>query len=553
MVNLPFKEFESYFPMKSIGRKSLANQFKHGPFRMFFDASNQKVAVGSRNGFEGFLVKNVENKSVYGQMRMAVDCDDETLIRTQRRWKEFIKRSSSDICPEILGIGHFENRPYVVTELPTGEPIGSFAIRNGALPVEVAVGLVADFVSGILELKESFYRNYAICPQTVWICRTSRQPKIAFGEIGDLVHDDPEAHNQKVCIDLLNFLTGGATKGSEAFRELLRLLSEETQTLSQMEEYLSMFVEKFPAANHWMGYNEPAGIIENVKFPPEGTKIDFENSAIVENARKTIWPILVGASVLVVGFLCFCIFAITVEKPQIVENIRGKFRPEVEAPKKVAQAERERTAAARRRASVQRRKNESAKVVRDPIPVKVASEHRQPVVQPEEYIVIPSQDEIDRLEYEKAIVKSEAEDALVKTPLLTGLFKHTGDLFKNIMTKPKDEWLVFDDQQLASADEAATEVRLTSALRMNELAKQNKINLRQTFNAIQNETILLKFEPDSAEIKDRLATLLTQLASFKLSEPYSKEDKKILIEASSADSKADDLLYRHFRAFPDHK
>ena len=298
--------------------QSPVETFQHGPFRLYEDPTRQLKRIHSNPDMEGYLAYDREQHS-FAQVRFVTSTDPGSQRIQETIWSHFLQAEDCEICPRILSMTRIGGRiPCCITTIPAGEPIGDFLVRNGALPAEVAVALVLDFVRDMREHKLEFHRQFAIAPESIWIVRTKNRPRIVLGELSTTKSKySPEEHNTRLCQDLLHYLSAGA-RPTQGFEALVQELSS-TRDLASCEKAMDLFVKTNPSANYWMGYNDPASIAESVVSPFLNLPQNKEESAFLRNTRKALWPALICVTVLALSFIGYAIYHFADIKP--VEKI----------------------------------------------------------------------------------------------------------------------------------------------------------------------------------------------------------------------------------------
>lgn len=493
--------------------------FQHESLRLLQDSCGRLVSIPTGSGQEGYLAVNRESGK-HSQVRFLKSGDGKTQAAFRSIWNSFLKVEGSEICPQVEAVTVFDAMPCCITSLPKGEPVNHFVNRNGDLPPEVAVRLVLEFAKSIRTHNPTFYRQFAISPESVWIARTSGQPRLVLGEISPVNHPDPEAHNVELCIELLKYLTGNPLSDSR-FQRLLNQLSSGPRKLEFIERSLECFAEANPAANYWMGFNDPACLLERIITAESAARLaarDAEN-ALVETAKKSFWPALIATTIAVGAFMTFCIIKFAgdpdlqiqkIEKPR-VQYVRQA--PPVKVYQKAVQPA-------------------PAKVVKAPVA------KQKVVVQPAE-------------QTEVVVI----EDAPVSnprvTPLLKSILADTGDLFEGVKELPKSEWLIPTDPEKNTSKKQLTsftaeDARALKILELKKAATEAKAN-NQIFEAIHYEVALLRFQPDSIDARIRLHDYLCEVQHMAINRnEISNEEVEILVEASQENAKAKDILTQHY-------
>lgn len=487
--------------MKPISTLTIEN-FRQGPWRIFRDNADQVVPITCGPEFEGYLVHNKKSKT-YGQVRFVRDADRKKQARLGVLLDN-CERAEFELLPEVLMTGMCDSVPFYINELPVGETIRNFFNSKGAIPPETAVLLMLDFVKTLRDSDTGLPTQMGFHPGSIWLCRAKGNPRIQFGDINEVPHADPLQHNLKICADLLRYLTEDHKK--PRFQQLCEYIATEAIGYEDVVAQLTTYTKENPAANFWMGYNEPACILERVK-PATMAKPD-EDSVLLEAAKRHVWPVVVAVTVIVMSGLVALNFIYKPEPvAELIESTKRTVQRVASAPKKSVKrspssAPRTSTKSSGARSSSSKSSGGST-------------------------VVFQSAPDIDPNSM---------------TPELREILAKTG-LFEDVLNEPVYDWMVEDidaQPEFESPEKAAEQQALTHLQNASLIAKHNN----DLFDAISIELAVLKIAPDSFESRVRLHDYLTEV---KNSDNTTLDDvsKNVLVEAASQNSLAREILIIH--------
>lgn len=317
---------------------SSSGEFELGHYRFYRDDRDHLILIPSGPDLEGYLALD-QKENNFVQVRLLKTQDTNKRETYKAVWKQIRDKNDCNICPEILAFGEEESVPYYVSSLPAGEPVSYFVKRGGPIPPEVAVKMVLKFVRSVRAQNPVHYEHFEMSPETLWVSRCAHEPRIILGDFSPVPRDGAEGINAYLCLDLLKYLSGNPPF-NENFQDLMSSIEKGPRTLGFMANKLEDYANGNPPVDFWTEQNMPRPMLNQLVDPQVALQAAVPDPAIEGSQEKSatgpVWPhiLTIGSTAVVFGILGVAgwIFMRDNKDRELVADTRPEITEPVVAP-----------------------------------------------------------------------------------------------------------------------------------------------------------------------------------------------------------------------------